>query len=151
MVRCGARTPPPRGGGTHGGGAHLISHLLAFLFLRQSTFYIALHCIALTQTKRLRKEIYIIKQNIHIYIYIAYSRPNGWTDGWNFLWKLGLKKWFSFQHFFKKSFYMKYCLLCKYIFGIIIYNTIFIQSYENINIFKKRFHLYFSGVVTFYR
>ena len=48
-----------RVGGTHDGvGAHLILHLLAFPFLRQSTFYIAFAiCIALTQTKRLSKKI----------------------------------------------------------------------------------------------
>ena len=43
--------------------AHLILHLLAFSFLRQSTIYIALHCTH-AQTKRLRKEInYILVHN----------------------------------------------------------------------------------------
>ena len=40
-------------GGTYGGRAFLILHLLAFPFLRQSNY--TLHCIALPQTKRLRR------------------------------------------------------------------------------------------------
>ena len=48
------RVPPLRGGTK--GGAYFILHLNAFSFLRKSTFY-TLHCIALTQTKRLRKKI----------------------------------------------------------------------------------------------
>ena len=39
---------PPERGGTHGGALLILSafniYLLAFPFLRQSTFYIALHC-----------------------------------------------------------------------------------------------------------
>ena len=51
-------------GGHSWGGALWTIHQLAFPFLRQSTFYIALHCIAFTQIKRLRKEIrYVLIHN----------------------------------------------------------------------------------------
>ena len=43
-------------GGHSWGGALLLLHLLAFPFLRQSS-YSTLHCIALTQTQKLRKEL----------------------------------------------------------------------------------------------
>ena len=45
--------------------------------------------------------IYIIKQDIRIYIYAAYSRPCKRLDrlGWNFLWTL-----MGFQHFFRTFF-----------------------------------------------
>ena len=49
---------------------------------------------------------YIIKQDIRIHIYIAYSRPNGWTDMADFfLWTrmgvIGLKN----RKYFFKIFY----------------------------------------------
>ena len=62
VYKGGPSHPNPHRGG-HLWWALLILHLLAFPFLRQVNKYLAgnlhstLHCIALTRTKRLRKEI----------------------------------------------------------------------------------------------
>ena len=100
-----------RVGGTHDGvGAHLILHLLAFPFLRQSTFYIVFDMwIALTQTKRLSKKNYIlihnntlqsfvwssIALNIHVSHFENWLFFCGFSVTYKFLASETMEKWFQ--------------------------------------------------------
>jgi len=77
---------PPWGGGHSWGGALLILHLLAY-------------CIALTQTKRLRKEIkYMLIHNTlqrFIWSSIALNIHVSHFENWIFLFVVSLQKWLA--------------------------------------------------------
>ena len=155
------------------GGALLILHLLAFPFLRQSTFHIALHCTHPNYKIKKRNKIYSDSQqypskiclikfvlNIH-YLWLLYKSDsriscfrndgemkvskvhrtchsiNGGSLEITHVLQISIitlqrKKCFKSsllpltKSFIKKSL-NQYCLQCKYIFDIIIYNTIYIN------------------------
>ena len=68
-------------------------HIMYYIFLRQSTFYIALHC---TQTRRLRKEWkYILIHNNTLQSLIKYciKHPCFHFENWIFLFVVSLEKW----------------------------------------------------------
>ena len=85
------------------GGALLILHLIAFSFLRQSTFY-----IAFTQTKRLRKETnYILIYNntlqSNLWSGIALSIRVSHFENWLSLFVVSLQNWLKITHVFHLS------------------------------------------------
>ena len=110
----GPSPPPPTTcatpeGGTHGGGSFNITS--TYISLPQAIYNLhsTLHCIALTQTKRLRKEIkYILIHNntlqsfvlwvwssIAIYIHVSHFQ------NWIILFFVSLQKWLA--HFLLKK------------------------------------------------
>ena len=103
------------------GGTHiLILHLLAFPFLRQSTFFIA--CIALTQTKRLRKEIkYILIHNNTLQSFawssIALNIHVSHFENWLFSFMVSLQKWLMHFNYFRNDADMK---IARYIRHLIL-------------------------------
>ena len=95
-------TPPPSEGGTPGGGEDV--HLIFLHFPSSGNLHSSLPCIALTQTKRLRKEInYILIHNntlqSFVWSSIALNIHVSHFENWLFifLFVVSLQKWL--KHF----------------------------------------------------